>query len=52
MSLIRVRRSRKKSWMDARKGMGVGKLVMLLIVTLALIWIASNGTLARLFESL
>lgn len=51
MSLIKVRRNRKKSWMDARKGMGVGRLVILLIVTLALIWIANNGTMARIFES-
>jgi len=52
MSLIRVRRNRKKSWVDARKGMGVGKLVLLLIVTLVVIWFASNGTLARIFDSL
>lgn len=51
MSLIRVRRNRKKTWVDARKGMGVGKLVMLLLVTVVLIWIANNGTLARIFES-
>jgi hypothetical protein len=31
--------------------MGVGKLVMLLLVTVVLIWIASNGTMARIFES-
>ena len=51
MSLIRVRRSRKKSWVDARKGMPVGKLVFLLVVTVALIWFASNGTLAGIINS-
>jgi hypothetical protein len=38
MSLIRTRRRRKKSWLDARKGMPRGKLVALLIVTLVAIW--------------
>jgi hypothetical protein len=51
MSLIRARRSRKKNWIDARKGMPVGRLVFFLILTVALIWIASNGTLARILDS-
>lgn len=38
MSLIRTRRRRKKSWLDARKGMPRGKLVALLVVTLIAIW--------------
>lgn len=38
MSLIRTRRRRKKSWLDARKGMPRGKLVALLVVTLVAIW--------------
>ncbi len=38
MSLIKVRRSRKKNWIDTRKGMSAGKLLMLLILVVALIW--------------
>jgi uncharacterized protein (DUF3820 family) len=38
MSLIRTRRRRKKNWMDARKGMPRGKLVVLLALTLVVIW--------------
>ncbi|MGD8319817.1 MAG: hypothetical protein PVJ02_05170 [Gemmatimonadota bacterium] len=38
MSLIRVRRSRKKNWVDVRKGMSRGRLLVLLVVVLALIW--------------
>ena len=38
MSLIRQRKLRKKTWVDARKGMHPTKLVGLLIVILALIW--------------
>ena len=51
MSLIRVRRRRKKSWVDSRKGMPVGKLFFLLVITIAIIWFASNGTLAEIIES-
>lgn len=51
MSLIRVRKSRKKSWVDSRKGMPVGKLVFLLAVTVAIIWAASNGTLAGILAA-
>jgi hypothetical protein len=38
VSLIRARRRRKKNWIDTRKGMARGKLVALLILTVALIW--------------
>ena len=38
MSLIRVRRRRKKNWIDARKGMSVGRLLALLVLVVALIW--------------
>ena len=51
MSLIRTRKLRKKNWLDARKGMPAGKLTFFLALTVALIWIASNGTLTRILES-
>jgi hypothetical protein len=51
MSLIRARRARKKRWIDTRKGMPVAKLVFLLVVTLALIWSASNGSMATFFRA-
>lgn len=38
MSLIRTRRRRKKSWLDARKGMPKGRLVGLLVLVLVAIW--------------
>ena len=38
MSLIRVRRRRKKSWIDARKGMPPGRLLGLLVLTAVVIW--------------
>jgi hypothetical protein len=38
MSLIRVRRRRKKDWIDTRKGMSVGKLMLLLVLVVGLIW--------------
>ena len=38
MSLIRVRRDRKKDWIDTRKGKPPRKLLMLLVVVLLLIW--------------
>jgi len=38
MSLIRVRRRRKKDWIDARKGMSVGKLLLLLALVIVIIW--------------
>jgi hypothetical protein len=38
MSLIRVRRDRKKDWIDARKGLKTRALVFLLILAGAAIW--------------
>jgi hypothetical protein len=38
MSLIRVRRRRKKNWIDTRKGMQSRRLVRLLVFTIVLIW--------------
>jgi hypothetical protein len=38
MSLIRVRKRRKKNWLGARKGPPAGKLMALLVVTLVAIW--------------
>jgi hypothetical protein len=46
MSLIRVRRDRKKAHVDARKGLSTQLLIMLLIVVVAAIWI-----LPQWFES-
>jgi hypothetical protein len=51
LSLIRTRKLRKKTWLEARRGMPVGKLVAFLFITIALIWFASNGTLTRILES-
>ncbi|MEO2159255.1 MAG: hypothetical protein ABGX31_07950 [bacterium] len=41
MSLIRVRRNRKKNWIDHKKGMAPRKLGFLLIVLVAAIWYLS-----------
>ncbi len=38
MSLIRVRRRRKKDWIEARKGMQAGRLLALLVLTGLVIW--------------
>ena len=38
MSLIKMRRHRKRSWIDARKGMSPRKLVALLFFVGVLIW--------------
>lgn len=38
MSLIRVRRRRKKNWIDARKGFGPGRLLALLALVAAIMW--------------
>lgn len=38
MSLIRVRRRRKREWIDARKGKSPGTLVVLLLVVLTVLW--------------
>ncbi len=42
MSLIRVRRRRKKTWIDARKGMPINRLLLLLVFVLAAIWYLSR----------
>lgn len=38
MSLIRVRRKRKKDWIDVRGGKGPRKLILLLLVVAVVIW--------------
>lgn len=38
MSLIRVRRRRKQNWMDTRKGMPPGRLVVFLVLVAVIIW--------------
>jgi hypothetical protein len=38
MSLIRVRRNRKKAWIDVRKGKSPRMLIFLLILVIAAIW--------------
>jgi hypothetical protein len=38
MSLIRVRRSRKKHWIDVRKGPSLARLVFLAVVVIGIIW--------------
>lgn len=38
MSLIAVRRRRKKHWLDTRKGMNARKLSVLLVLVLGIIW--------------
>ena len=38
MSLIKVRQRRKKSWIDARRGMSIGKLAAFLLLVLAMMW--------------
>lgn len=38
MSLIRVRRNRKKAWIDTKKGTPPGKLILLLIGIAIVIW--------------
>lgn len=42
MSLIRVRRRRKKEWIDVKKGKSPGKLVALLVLVLAVLWYLSR----------
>ena len=41
MSLIRVRRNRKKNWIDHKKGMNPPKLSLLLGILVAAIWYLS-----------
>ena len=38
MSLIRVRRRRKKNWIETRKGLGAGRLLVLLALVAAFMW--------------
>lgn len=38
MSLIRVRRDRKKDWIDVRKGASTRKLVGLFFIVVLIIW--------------
>ena len=38
MSLIRVRRSRKKNWIDAKKGLPPGRLLLILAAIIGVIW--------------
>jgi hypothetical protein len=42
MSLIRVRRERKKDWIDVRKGKSPRMLIFLLILVIAAIWYLST----------
>lgn len=41
MSLIRVRRNRKKTWIDHKKGTSPTKLVLLLVLVVGVIWYLS-----------
>ncbi len=41
MSLIRVRRKRKKDWIDAKKGASPGRLAVILVAVVAVIWYLS-----------
>lgn len=38
MSLIRVRKIRKRNWLEPRKGMSAARLLVLLVLTVAAIW--------------
>ncbi len=38
MSLIRIRRERKKNWIDKKAGWSPRRLVILLVMLLAAIW--------------
>lgn len=38
MSLIRVRRRRKKEWIDVKRGKPPGKLILLLAVVILAVW--------------
>jgi hypothetical protein len=38
MSLIRIRRERKKNWIDRKTGWSPRRLVILLVMLLAAIW--------------
>lgn len=43
MSLIRVRRNRKKTWIDHKKGTSPTRLVILLVLVLGVIWYLSTA---------
>jgi hypothetical protein len=38
MSLIRIRRRRKKEWIDVKRGKPPGKLILLLVFVALLFW--------------
>ena len=38
MSLIRVRRKRKKEWLDVKRGKSPAKLMLFLVFVMAAIW--------------
>ncbi|MFV2006105.1 MAG: hypothetical protein ACC667_01585 [Longimicrobiales bacterium] len=38
MSLIRIRRDRKKAWIDAKKGAPPRKLILLFVIVAMAIW--------------
>lgn len=38
MSLIRIRRKRKKEWLDVKRGKSPRKLMMFLVFVLIVIW--------------
>ena len=44
MSLIRVRRDRKKRWIDAKRAKSPRKLILLLLAIIAAIWYLSGGS--------
>ena len=43
MSLIRVRRKRKKEWLDVRKGKSTAKLLVFLVLVIGAIWYLGVG---------
>ena len=43
MSLIRIRRDRKKNWIDRKAGWSPRRLVIILIMLLALMWYLGVG---------
>lgn len=43
MSLIRVRRRRKREWLDVKKGNSTRKLLVFLVVVVGAIWYLSSS---------
>ena len=43
MSLIRVRRNRKKSWIDSKKARSPNRMILLLAVLLAAAWYVARS---------